>query len=141
MRREVKIEKKYCFIDAGKAIIPQQLFGRIEGGLMQSMGYAVMENFVEKEGQVSSRNRSTYLVPTILDIPEEMNIMVLEISDPRGPWGARGLGEVMNMYLAPAVTAAVFDATGIWFNHFPLVPEEVLKGIQKIHVSGQTTNK
>jgi CO/xanthine dehydrogenase Mo-binding subunit len=138
---EVKIDKIYCAIDVGKAINPQQVFGQIEGGLVQSVGYAVMENFVEKEGQVLSRNLSTYLVPTILDIPEEMNIMVLEIPDPRGPWGARGLGEVMNMCLAPAVTAAVFDATGIWFDHFPLVPEEVLKGIQKIQISGPTTNK
>ena len=104
---------------------------------MQSVGYAVMENFIEKEGKVLTPSLSTYLVPTVLDIPKEMNIMVLEIPDPRGPWGARGLGEVMNMCLAPAVTAAVHDATGVWFEHFPLTPEEVLKGTaetrQKIH--------
>jgi CO/xanthine dehydrogenase Mo-binding subunit len=125
----VKIEKIYCAIDVGKAINPQQVIGQIQGGLVQSVGYAVMENFIEKEGQVLTRNLSTYLIPTVLDIPDEMNIMVLEIPDPRGPWGARGLGEVMNMCLAPAVTAAVYDATGIWFDHFPLVPEEVFKGI------------
>jgi CO/xanthine dehydrogenase Mo-binding subunit len=126
---QVKIEKIYCAIDVGKAINPQQVVGQIQGGLVQSVGYAVMENFIEKEGQVLTRNLSTYLVPTVQDIPAEMNIMVLENPDPRGPWGARGLGEVMNMCLAPAVTAAVYDATGVWFDHFPLVPEEVLKGI------------
>lgn len=126
---QVKIEKIHCAIDVGKAINPQQVIGQIQGGLVQSVGYAVMENFVEKEGQVLTRNLSTYLVPTVLDIPGDMNIMVLEIPDPRGPWGARGLGEVMNMCLAPAVTAAVYDATGIWFDHFPLVPEDVLDGI------------
>ena len=125
----VKIEKIYCAIDVGKAINPQQVVGQIQGGLVQSVGYAVMENFIEKEGQVLTPGLSTYLVPTVLDIPGEMNIMVLEIPDPRGPWGARGLGEVMNMCLAPAVTAAVYDATGVWFDRFPLVPEEVLKGI------------
>jgi CO/xanthine dehydrogenase Mo-binding subunit len=125
----VQIEKIYCAIDVGKAINPQQVIGQIQGGLVQSVGYAVMENFVEKDGKVLTPNLSTYLVPTVLDIPSEMNIMVLEIPDPRGPWGARGLGEVMNMCLAPAVTAAVYDATGVWFDHFPLTPEEVLKGI------------
>lgn len=125
----VKVEKIYCAIDVGKAINPQQVIGQIQGGLVQSVGYTVMENFVEKEGRVLTPNLSTYLVPTVLDIPGEMNIMVLEIPDPRGPWGARGLGEVMNMCLAPAVTAAVYDATGVWFDHFPLTPEEVLRGI------------
>lgn len=123
----VKIEKIYCAIDVGKAINPQQVVGQIQGGLVQSVGYAVMENFIEKDGQVLTPSLSTYLVPTVLDIPGEMNIMVLEIPDPRGPWGARGLGEVMNMCLAPAVTAAVHDATGVWFDHFPLTPEEVLR--------------
>jgi CO/xanthine dehydrogenase Mo-binding subunit len=125
----VKIEKIYCAIDVGKAINPQQVIGQIQGGLVQSVGYAVMENFVEKGGRVLTPSLSTYLVPTVLDIPAEMDIMVLEIPDPRGPWGARGLGEVMNMCLAPAVSAAVYDATGVWFDHFPLVPEDVLIGI------------
>jgi CO/xanthine dehydrogenase Mo-binding subunit len=126
---QVKIEKIHCAIDVGKAINPQQVIGQIQGGLVQSVGYAVMENFVEKGGRVLTNTLSTYLVPTVLDIPDEMNIMVLEIPDPRGPWGARGLGEVMNMCLAPAVTAAVFDATGVWFDHFPLTPEEVFNKI------------
>lgn len=126
---QVKIEKIYCAIDVGKAINPQQVVGQIQGGLVQSMGYAVMENFIEKDGRVLTPSLSTYLIPTAMDIPEEMDIQVLEIPDPRGPWGARGLGEVMNMCLAPAVSAAVHDATGVWFDHFPLVAEEVWKGI------------
>jgi CO/xanthine dehydrogenase Mo-binding subunit len=130
---QVKVDKIYCAIDVGKAINPQQVIGQIQGGLVQSVGYVVMENFVEKDGRVLTPSLSTYLMPTVLDIPGEMNIMVLEIPDPRGPWGARGLGEVMNMCLAPAVTAAVHDATGVWFDHFPLVPEEVLNRIRHAH--------
>ncbi len=122
---QVRIEKIHCAIDVGKAINPGQVMGQIQGGLVQSVGYAVLENFIEKDGRALTSTLSTYLVPTILDIPDEMNIQVLEIPDPRGPWGARGLGEVMNMALAPAVTAAVYDATGVWFDHFPLTGEEV----------------
>jgi CO/xanthine dehydrogenase Mo-binding subunit len=126
---QVTIEKVVCAIDVGKAINPQQVIGQIQGGLVQSAGYAVLENFVERGGQVLTKTLSTYLIPTVLDIPPEMDIAVLEIPDPRGPWGARGLGEVMNMCLAPAVTAAVHAATGVWFDHFPLVPETVLDGL------------
>ncbi|NMB88995.1 MAG: molybdopterin-dependent oxidoreductase [Chloroflexi bacterium] len=126
---QVKIEKIYCAIDVGKAINPQQVRAQIQGGLVQSVGYSMLENFVEKQGRVLTPSLSTYLVPTVLDIPPELDIMVLEIPDPRGPWGARGLGEVMSMCLVPAVTAAVFDATGVWFDHFPLVPEVVLEGL------------
>ncbi len=129
---QVKVEKVYCAIDVGKAINPGLVEGQIQGGLVQSVGYAVMENFVEKDGRVLTPNLATYLVPTIQDIPDEMNLMILEIPDPRGPWGARGLGEVMNMCLTPAVTAAVHDATGVWFDRFPLVPEEVLKGMTEV---------
>lgn len=131
---QVKVENIYCAIDVGKAINPQQVIGQIGWASAVRLDMQLMmENFVEKKGQVLTTNLSTYLVPTVLDIPAKMNIMVLEIPDPRGPWGARGLGEVMNMCLAPAVTAAMYDATGIWFDHFPLVPEEVLSKIADIH--------
>ncbi|NMC84918.1 MAG: xanthine dehydrogenase family protein molybdopterin-binding subunit [Anaerolineaceae bacterium] len=128
---QVLIDKIYCSIDVGKAINPQQVTGQIEGGLVQSVGYSVMENFIEKEGKVLTPSLSTYLIPTVLDIPPELDIQVLEIPDPRGPWGARGLGEMMLMCLAPAITAAIHDATGVWFDRFPLVPELVLQGLSE----------
>ncbi|HEX7598833.1 MAG TPA: molybdopterin cofactor-binding domain-containing protein, partial [Polyangia bacterium] len=128
----VEIERIICAIDVGKAINPQQVLGQIQGGLIQSVGYAVLENFIEKDGRVLTPSLSTYLVPTMADIPPEIKTIVMETPDPRGPWGARGLGEVMNMCLAPAVTAAVHAATGVWFDEFPLTPERVLKGLGKL---------
>ena len=89
---QVKIDKIYCAIDVGKAINPQQVLGQIQGGLVQSVGYTVMENFIEKEGQVLTPSLSTYLVPTVLDIPGEMNIMVLENPDPPRTLGRAWLG-------------------------------------------------
>jgi len=58
--------------------------------------------------------------------------LILEYPDPRGPWGARGVGEVSIMAVAPAITAAVHAATGVWFDQFPLTPERVLVGIGKL---------
>ena len=118
--------------DVGKAINPQQVEGQIEGAVVMAAGYAVMENFVQKDGYVQTQHLSTYLIPTVLDVPEQVKPVILEYADPIGPWGARGMAEMPFLPLAPAVVAAVHDATGVWFHEFPLTPERVLWGLKKI---------
>ena len=66
------------------------------------------------------------------DVPQRIKSVVMENPDPNGPWGALGMAEMPYIPLAPAVIAAVHDATGIWFDDFPLTPERVLKGLGKI---------
>ncbi len=129
---EITILNITCGDDVGKAVNPQQVVGQVEGALIQAMGYVVMENFSQKNSQVQTRTLSTYLIPTILDIPKNVNTLVLEFADPLGPFGARGMGEMPYLCLAPAITAAVHDATGVWFNEFPLTPERVLRGLGKL---------
>lgn len=118
--------------DVGKAINPQQVVGQIEGAVVQAAGYALLENFIQKGGYVESQHFSTYLIPTVLDIPDRIHSAVLEYPDPIGPWGARGMAEMPFLPLAPAVIAAVHDATGVWFFEFPLTPERILRGLGKI---------
>ena len=118
--------------DVGKAINPQLVEGQIEGGVVQATGYAILENFVQKDGYVQTQYLSTYLIPTVLDVPDRIRSLILEYPDPIGPFGARGMAEMPFLPLAPAVIAAVHDATGIWFNEFPLTPERVLKGLGRI---------
>jgi CO/xanthine dehydrogenase Mo-binding subunit len=91
------------------------------------MGYAILENFQQPGGRVLTSQLSTYLIPTILDVPDRVEAMVLEYPDPIGPYGARGMAEMPVLPLAPAVTAAVQDALGHWFNEFPLIPERVIR--------------
>ncbi len=126
------VKRILCAEDVGKAINPLIVEGQLEGGLLQGIGYAVMENFIERDGQVLTPSYSTYLIPTILDIPERMDTLILEYPDPQGPWGARGVGEVAIMATAPAIIAAVHNATGVWFDQFPLTPEHILQGLGKI---------
>ena len=114
-----------CSDDVGKAINPQQVQGQIEGAVVQAAGYAILENFIQEEGRVITNLLSTYLIPTVLDIPDEIEARIIEFADPRGPWGARGMGEMPFLPLAPAVVAALHNATGIWFDRFPLTPERV----------------
>jgi CO/xanthine dehydrogenase Mo-binding subunit len=118
--------------DLGKAINPDLVVGQIEGGVVQAQGYALLEDFKTKDGYVLTDQLSTYLIPTIWDIPEKVESVILEIPDPNGPWGARGVGELPFLPTAAAISAAVHDATGVWYNEFPLTPERILRGLGKI---------
>ncbi|MEW6502784.1 MAG: xanthine dehydrogenase family protein molybdopterin-binding subunit [Chloroflexota bacterium] len=128
---QVRLVNVICADDVGKAVNPQQVQGQVEGAVVQAYGYAILENFIQQDGQVLTKTLSTYLIPTILDIPEKVESIVLEYPDPRGPWGARGMGEMPYLPLAPAVGAAIHNATGKWFDQFPYTPERILFGLEK----------
>jgi CO/xanthine dehydrogenase Mo-binding subunit len=128
----IKILRVVSADDVGQAVNPSLVEGQIEGGVVQAAGYAITENFISRNGHILTDQLSTYLIPTILDIPDAVESVILEVPEPNGPYGARGLGELPFLPLVPAVIAAVHDATGIWFNEFPLTPERVLRGLGKI---------
>jgi CO/xanthine dehydrogenase Mo-binding subunit len=118
--------------DVGQAINPNLVEGQIEGAVVQAQGYAIQENFVTNAGRVLSDQLSTYLIPTIWDIPGQVESVILEVPDPNGPWGARGVGELPYIPLAPAISAGIRAATSAWIDEIPLVPERVLRGLGKI---------
>jgi len=126
---ELRILRVVCADDVGKAINPQNVVGQIEGAVVQAVGWATCENLIVEEGRVLTPNLSTYLIPTIHDVPERVESIIVEQPDPRGPWGARGMGEMPFLPLAPALTAAIHEATGVWFDELPLTPERVLQGM------------
>jgi CO/xanthine dehydrogenase Mo-binding subunit len=121
-----------CADDVGRAVNPQQVQGQIEGAVVQAAGYAILENFIQKDGYVLTDKFSNYLIPTVLDVPEQVLSLILEYPDPIGPYGARGMAEMPYLPFAPAVIAAVHAATGVWFYEFPLTPERVLRGLGKL---------
>jgi CO/xanthine dehydrogenase Mo-binding subunit len=118
--------------DVGKAINPAQVQGQIEGAVVQAQGYVIQENFISRDGYVLTDQLSTYLIPTVLDIPEQIDSVIVEIPEGVGPWGAKGIGELPYLPLAPAITAALHNATGVWFDDFPLTPPRILRGLGKI---------
>jgi CO/xanthine dehydrogenase Mo-binding subunit len=128
----VRVLRVVAADDVGQAINPMLVEGQIEGAVVQAQGYALMEDLKVKDGRILANQFSTYLIPTILDIPEKVESVIVEVPDPNGPWGARGLGELPFLPTAPAIAAAVHDATGVWFDEFPLTPERVLRGLGKI---------
>lgn len=128
----ISVENVISTHDVGRAINPSQVVGQIEGGVVQALGYVLTENFIQEGGYVKTDKLSTYLIPTVMDVPPVLKSVVMENPDPNGPWGALGMAEMPYIPLAPAVTAAVHNAIGIWFDDFPLTPERVLRGLKKI---------
>jgi len=124
---QLRILRVACADDVGKAINPQQIEGQIEGGIAQAVGWATCENFIVEGGHVLTPHLSTYLIPTIADVPERVKSVIVEQPDPRGPWGVRGMGEMPFLPLAPALVAAIHDATEVWLDELPLTPERVLR--------------
>ena len=127
---QLRILRVVCADDVGRAINPRLVEGQIEGGIVQAVGWATCENFIVEGGHVLTPHLSVYLIPTIADVPEQVESIIVEQPDPRGPWGARGMGEMPFLPLAPALVAAVHDATGVWFDELPLTPERVLRGVK-----------
>jgi CO/xanthine dehydrogenase Mo-binding subunit len=119
-----------CANDVGQAINPRMVEGQIEGGVVQALGWATTEHMIEKDGHPLTRTFSTYLMPTIADIPDRLQSIIIENREPHGPWGARGMGEMPFIGVASALHHALRDATGVWYNRFPFNPERILRGLK-----------
>jgi len=128
---QVRVEQFISADDVGQAVNPQQVVGQIEGGVVQALGYSLLEDFRTDRGKVLTDRLSTYLIPTVLDVPAEMQSIIVEVPDPNGPYGVRGMAEMPYLPAAPAVAAAVYDATGVRFDDFPLTAERVWRGLRE----------
>ncbi|MDE2949493.1 MAG: xanthine dehydrogenase family protein molybdopterin-binding subunit [Chloroflexota bacterium] len=128
---QVQLLEVVCANDVGKVINPQQLEGQIEGAIVQAQGYALMEYLVSREGKLLNPYLSTYLIPTSLDVPPVVKSVILEHPDPIGPWGARGMAEMPFLPLAPAIAAAIYDATGVWVDSQPFTAQKVVKALRQ----------
>lgn len=128
---QVRVLRVTCVDDVGKAVNPRLIEGQIEGAIVQAQGWTIQENFQSKDGKVLTPTMSTYLIPGILDVPAKVDSVILEYADSDGPWGVRGMAEMPFIPLAPAIIAAVHDATGVWFDEFPLTPWRVLDALKR----------
>jgi CO/xanthine dehydrogenase Mo-binding subunit len=128
---QVRVERVVSANDVGHAINPQQVTGQIEGGVVQALGYAVLEEFQTRDGRVLTDKFSTYLIPTVVDIPDRLDSIIVEVPDPNGPWGARGMAEMPYLPAAAAVANAIYNAVGVRFDELPLTPERVWRGLKK----------
>ncbi len=126
----ITVDDVVCAVDVGRAINPRLIEGQVEGAVVQAHGYVLTEDLQLREARITNPRFSGYLIPGIGDIPRRVQSVLVEVPDPVGPFGARGMAEMPFMPYAPAVIAAVHDATGVWFDSFPLTPSRVLAGLR-----------
>ena len=127
---EVTPENIWCAVEVGKAINPIVVRGQIEGGLVQALGWGMLEQLTFDERGAYRENRfQTYIIPTSLDVPP-IHIEVLEMPYPYGPSGAKGIGEMPMNGLAAAVRNAIRDALGVSVDSAPATPEKILAALR-----------
>jgi CO/xanthine dehydrogenase Mo-binding subunit len=122
----VKLVKITAAHDVGKAINPLLAEGQVEGGIAQGIGMALMEEYIPGR----TENLHDYLIPTIGDVPPIETILV-EVPDPEGPFGAKGLGEHVLIPTAPAILNAIRHATGVLVRKLPATPTRILAAIRE----------
>ncbi len=128
---EVTILKSAACHDVGRAVNPAAVAGQIEGGAVQGIGYALMEDCLIKEGRIQAPTLSEYLIPTSVDVPRT-KVIILESGTGVGPFGAKGVGEPALTPAAPAVANAVSDAIGVRIKSLPITPEKVLAALDSL---------
>jgi CO/xanthine dehydrogenase Mo-binding subunit len=121
---ETKVLAVYSAHDAGRIVNPTTAEGQVEGGVVQGLGYALVEEHALQDGRILNDQFSTYIIPTSLDVPEIRTLFVEEEFS-WGPYGAKGLGETPIIPVAPAVTAAIHHACGARLREIPATPERV----------------
>jgi CO/xanthine dehydrogenase Mo-binding subunit len=122
---EVAVRDFVAADDIGRVIHPVLAEGQVEGGSLQAIGYATIEEMKLVDGRYQNDRLATYLIPTALDAPVIHSILV-EKPYSGAPHGAKGVGELPMDVGAPAVVAAIHDATGVWVHDLPATPERIL---------------
>jgi CO/xanthine dehydrogenase Mo-binding subunit len=122
---EVTVRDVVSADDAGRIIHPILAEGQVEGGTLQAVGYATIEEIKLVDGRYLNDRLATYLIPTSLDAPR-LEAILVESPFSGAPHGAKGIGELPMDVGAPAVVAAIHDATGVWIHDLPATPERIL---------------
>jgi len=121
---EVSVLNVITANDVGYAINPLGLNGQIEGGVMMGLGHALTENFIVEEGRVVTDQLSRYRMPSITMTPK-ITSFIVEHPSADGPYGAKGVGEIVIIPTAPAITNAIYNATGVRLDRLPVDQEKL----------------
>jgi CO/xanthine dehydrogenase Mo-binding subunit len=125
-----RVEDFVAVQEIGRVIHPVLAAGQIEGGVAQSIGWALYERVAWREGRMANAQMTNYIIPTSMDIPP-IRVHFEETPYPHGPGGAKGIGELPMDGGAPAILSAIEQATGVEFAHVPLMPEDLMRGMSR----------
>ncbi len=129
---ELDVLKLIAVYDVGKAINPMLVEGQIEGGTVMGLGGAVMENLFPYYPSTDWQPKtfSNYIIPTGADIPE-IETEILECPSEKGPFGAKGMGEMPINLPGPAIVNAIHNAVGVWIDELPVTSEKLLRALDR----------
>jgi CO/xanthine dehydrogenase Mo-binding subunit len=127
---KIKILKLVASYDVGRAINRLSAEGQLEGGTIQGVGYAIMEDVIIEKGVTLTPSYSEYLVPTSLDVVDVDKVMI-ESGGGIGPFGAKGIGEPSMTSIPAAIANAVYDALGVRIFNLPLTPGRIVDALKK----------
>ncbi len=129
---DITIVRHVTVSDVGKALNPIQVRGQDEGAAVMGLGHTLMEQYLyDDEGRIRNLGAIDYKIPTSLDLPHRIESDVIENEDGPGPYGSKGMSEGALLCVAPAVAAAVADATGVVIRDLPLTPERVWRALRE----------
>ena len=122
----VTVHKLVLVSDVGKALNPQQVEAQDEGAAIMGLGHTLMEQLVlGADGRILNLGSLDYRIPSIKDVPLDLESMLIENGDGPGPYGAKGAGEGGTLAVAAAIGAAVNQTAGVNIRDLPLTPEKI----------------
>jgi len=124
---ETKLLDTRHVVAAGPVINPMGYIGQIEGGSVMALGFTLTEDAVMQDSRYVTTNLDTYMIPTIQDIHTNLEVEAIEDLPEGDAFGPRGIGEIGSVALAPAITAAIHQATGVWVNRLPVPREQLVR--------------
>jgi CO/xanthine dehydrogenase Mo-binding subunit len=122
----VQVTRLISATDAGRAINPAGVEGQVQGGAVMGLGYALYEQHIVERGRPKTASLAFYLVPTPLDVPD-IECLIVEVPDPAGPYGAKGVSEPATIPTTPAILNAIYDAVGVRVKDTPATPERIFE--------------
>jgi CO/xanthine dehydrogenase Mo-binding subunit len=126
---ETRVLGTVASADIGRAIHPVLAAGQIEGGTVQGLGWALLEDVRWKDGRVWNHQLTNYIIPTSADSPP-IDVAIVEIPYSHGPHGAKGVGELPMDAPAPAVVNAIAQASGARVSEIPVLPERLMRALR-----------
>ncbi len=126
----VEVKQMWTAHDCGTVINPRSVEGQLAGSIQMGLGYALSEQFVMEDGKTLNTNFLDYKMPTANDMPPS-EVVHIDTYEPEGPMGAKECGEGLASPTAPAISDAVYHATGYRCRDLPITPEKILEGMKK----------
>ena len=126
---EITVNRFITAHDIGAILNPLNHQGQVEGGMIQGLGYALMEELELEDGHISTLSFGDYKIPTSADVPVLETVLIEGDAGP-APYESKGIGESSNIPVAGAIANAVFDAVGVRITDLPVTADKVLAGLR-----------